>query len=271
MRCKAKVRAAACVTPARSPRSSTAAHKEAQALMLDQQNLLTMIGDERFYSSIVQLKIGETHTGGHRQGRADAPGEEPGRARRPAARRREREDPHPPADPLQGREHLPGREDPGRRRLAHALGRRSHLPAEGPAGVPRARSLGHEPERDQVPRRRPAARRSHDSGARRSRNAPWSPSTRPRAEEPEPVAAEAAAAPAEGAAPAAPARPALRRAPAAAAGAPRPRAKPRRARRRKTPLLPRRRAARSSRPRLASSVRRPLREARPAAAGGVSA
>ncbi len=32
-------------------------HKEAQALVLDQQNLLTMVGDERFYSSIVQLKI----------------------------------------------------------------------------------------------------------------------------------------------------------------------------------------------------------------------
>ena len=34
-------------------------HREAQALILDQQNLLTMVGDERFYSSIVQLKIGE--------------------------------------------------------------------------------------------------------------------------------------------------------------------------------------------------------------------
>jgi len=33
-------------------------HKDAQSLILDQQNLLTMIGDERFYSSIVQLKIG---------------------------------------------------------------------------------------------------------------------------------------------------------------------------------------------------------------------
>ena len=32
-------------------------HEEAQPLVLDQQNLLTMIGDERFYSSIVQLKI----------------------------------------------------------------------------------------------------------------------------------------------------------------------------------------------------------------------
>ncbi len=31
----------------------------AQALVLDQQNLLTMIDDERFYSSIVELKIGE--------------------------------------------------------------------------------------------------------------------------------------------------------------------------------------------------------------------
>jgi large subunit ribosomal protein L25 len=32
-------------------------HKDAQALTLDQQNLLTMIGDERFYSSIVQVKM----------------------------------------------------------------------------------------------------------------------------------------------------------------------------------------------------------------------
>ena len=35
-------------------------HKDAQPLVLDQQNLLTMIGDERFYSSIVQLKIDGT-------------------------------------------------------------------------------------------------------------------------------------------------------------------------------------------------------------------
>ncbi len=35
------------------------AHKDAQPLILDQQNLLTMIADERFYSSIVRLKIGE--------------------------------------------------------------------------------------------------------------------------------------------------------------------------------------------------------------------
>src|SRR6266702_5708700 len=34
-------------------------HKDAQALILDQQNLLTMIGDERFYSSIVQVKISD--------------------------------------------------------------------------------------------------------------------------------------------------------------------------------------------------------------------
>src|ERR1700741_118769 len=34
-------------------------HQDAQALVLDQQNLLTVIGDERFYFSIVQLKIGE--------------------------------------------------------------------------------------------------------------------------------------------------------------------------------------------------------------------
>jgi large subunit ribosomal protein L25 len=35
------------------------ARQEAQRLVLDQQNLLTMIGDERFYSSIVRIKIGE--------------------------------------------------------------------------------------------------------------------------------------------------------------------------------------------------------------------
>jgi len=35
------------------------ARQDAQALVLDQQNLLTMIADERFYSSIVRLKIGE--------------------------------------------------------------------------------------------------------------------------------------------------------------------------------------------------------------------
>jgi large subunit ribosomal protein L25 len=35
------------------------AHQDAEALTLDQQNLLTMIADERFYSSILRLKIGE--------------------------------------------------------------------------------------------------------------------------------------------------------------------------------------------------------------------
>ena len=89
--------------------------------------------------------------GGHRQGRADAPGQAPGGARRPAARRREREDPHPPADPLQGRDASPGREDAGRRGLAHARRRRDQLPAEGPARVPASWTVGDEPQRDQVP------------------------------------------------------------------------------------------------------------------------
>jgi large subunit ribosomal protein L25 len=34
-------------------------HREPKSLVLDQQNLLTMIADERFYSSIVQLKVGD--------------------------------------------------------------------------------------------------------------------------------------------------------------------------------------------------------------------
>src|SRR5215467_11156056 len=33
--------------------------EQPRTLILDQQNLLTMIDDERFYSSIVQLKVGE--------------------------------------------------------------------------------------------------------------------------------------------------------------------------------------------------------------------
>jgi large subunit ribosomal protein L25 len=35
------------------------AHQDPQPLVLDQQNLLTMIADERFYSSILRVKIGE--------------------------------------------------------------------------------------------------------------------------------------------------------------------------------------------------------------------
>jgi len=34
-------------------------HQEPRALVLDQQNLLTMISNEKFYSSIVQLKVGD--------------------------------------------------------------------------------------------------------------------------------------------------------------------------------------------------------------------
>jgi large subunit ribosomal protein L25 len=34
-------------------------HQEPRALILDQQNLLTMIDNEKFYSSVVQIKIGE--------------------------------------------------------------------------------------------------------------------------------------------------------------------------------------------------------------------
>ena len=34
-------------------------HQEPRQLILDQQNLLTMIGSEKFYSSIVQLKVGD--------------------------------------------------------------------------------------------------------------------------------------------------------------------------------------------------------------------
>jgi len=126
------------------------AHQDAQALVLDQQNLLTMIADERFYSSIVRLKIGERtqeaiikdvqmHPAKNVVVHVDLQRvveNEPIRIRLPI--------------PLQGRERVARRQDPGRRGIAHARRRRGQQPAEGSAGIPGAGSFGHEPQRDQV-------------------------------------------------------------------------------------------------------------------------
>ena len=89
-------------------------------MVLDQQNLLTMIGDERFYSSIVRLKIGDAtqeaivkdvqmHPAKNLVVHVDLQRVMENEAIRI----------HLP-DSLQGREHFPGREDPGWRRVAHA-------------------------------------------------------------------------------------------------------------------------------------------------------
>jgi large subunit ribosomal protein L25 len=117
-------------------------HKEPRALMLDQQNLLTMIEDERFYSSIVQLKITESgqtqeaiikdvqmHPARHSVVHVDLLRVVPNEKIRIRL-------------PIHFKRH----------RVSSPVGRGSVLPAAGLAGVPRDGSLGHEPERDPVPR-----------------------------------------------------------------------------------------------------------------------
>jgi len=57
-------------------------HKDAQALILDQQNLLTMIGDERFLFIDSAAEDQQRHAAGSdRQRRADASRKECGRSR----------------------------------------------------------------------------------------------------------------------------------------------------------------------------------------------
>ena len=142
-------------------------------ITLDHQKLMTLIDNEKFYSSIIKLDRRRQEAGRDRQGPADAPGAQRHRARRPAARGGDREDPHPPADPLQGRSRFAGREVAGRRGLAPHRRRRSLLPAEGSAGVHRARSLADGAERVEAPVGSAAAGRRHDPGDRQGRT-PWS-------------------------------------------------------------------------------------------------
>jgi large subunit ribosomal protein L25 len=81
--------------------------KDPRAITLNHQKLMTLVDNEKFYSSIINLKS-DRDAGRHRQGPADAPGAQRHRARRPAARRGDGEDPHPHPDPLQGRSRVPG-------------------------------------------------------------------------------------------------------------------------------------------------------------------
>ena len=72
---------------------------------------MTLVDNEKFYSSIINLEGRRQEAGCDRQGPADAPGAQRHRAPRHAARRGDGEDPHPHPDPLQGRGRVPGRED----------------------------------------------------------------------------------------------------------------------------------------------------------------
>ena len=51
-------------------------HPEARALTLSHQKLLIMLENERFYSTILNLKVGERDAGRHPEGRAAAPVQE---------------------------------------------------------------------------------------------------------------------------------------------------------------------------------------------------
>jgi large subunit ribosomal protein L25 len=144
---RARVRAAACVARARSRPSSTAASASRARMALDHQKLLNSWSTTRsFYSSIIN---------------------DQGRRRDPAAIVKDVQM-HPAknavlhvdlqrvletrrsactADPLHGtRRAAPGVKTQGGV-VSHHRRRRGHLPAEGPAGVPRGRHLGNDAER----------------------------------------------------------------------------------------------------------------------------
>jgi large subunit ribosomal protein L25 len=227
------------------------AHQDAQPLILDQQNLLTMIADERFYSSIVRLKIGDStqeavikdvqmHPAKNLVVHIDLQRvveNERIRIRLPIH--------------FKGESVSPGVKSQG--------GVVSHMRADVevsclPKDLPEFLEL--DLAQMNLNETKFLADIPLPNGVTipelTQRNAPVVSIHAPRAEEPEPVAAEAAAVPAEGAVPAAAGAPGA--APAAGAAPGTPAGTPRRATRRRTPLRPRRKprparrkAARSSR------------------------
>ena len=139
--------------------------KEPRAITLDHQKLMTLIDNEKFYSSIINSKVGDVTQAAIVKDLQMHP------ARNAIVHvdmqrvLRDREDPHPHPDPLQGRGCLAGREGAGRRGVAPHRRRGNLLPAEGPARVHRARSVADEPERDEASVRPAAAGGRHDSRA----------------------------------------------------------------------------------------------------------
>ena len=53
------MRAAACVTRDECRQSCTGAHEEPRAITLNHQKLMTLVDNEKFYSSIINLKVGD--------------------------------------------------------------------------------------------------------------------------------------------------------------------------------------------------------------------
>ena len=168
-RCKAKVRAAACVARARFRPFCMAASSGPQPLVLDQQNLLTMIGkrevlflDRAASTSMASRKrrssrtcrcirraMSVVHVDLQRVVENEAI-----RLRLPIH--------------FKGEAAAPGVKSQGGIVSHMRAGRRGHMPAEGSAGVSRDRSVGDEPERDAVPVRYSSAAGCHHPGARPS-------------------------------------------------------------------------------------------------------
>ena len=84
-----------------------------------------MLENERFYSTILSLKVGDQTQAAILKDVQRHPVQERDRAHRLSAGRGEREDPHQHSAALQGRGGFAGRQDPGRHRVAHAQRGRS--------------------------------------------------------------------------------------------------------------------------------------------------
>ena len=119
-------------------------------ITLDHQQLLTLIDKEKFYSSIISVNVDaqpqpaivrdvQMHPARNAVVHVDLQ----------RVVENEKLKIHLPIH-FKGEAVAPGRQDPGRHRLAPDAGRGDQLPAGGSAGIPRARSVGHESQRDAV-------------------------------------------------------------------------------------------------------------------------
>ena len=123
-------------------------HSDARALTLSHQKLSIMLENERFYSTILSLKVGDETQAAILKDVQRHPFKNAVAAHRFSTSRREREDPHQHSAALQGRGDFAGRQIPGRPRLAHAQRSRSRVLAQGPAGIHRGRHFGTVAQRE---------------------------------------------------------------------------------------------------------------------------
>ena len=85
------------------PAFSTAGIASRADSSLDHQNLLTLLDNERFYSTILSVKVGDQTQAAILKDVQRHPAKQPDPAHGSAARAGEREDPHPHPAALQGR------------------------------------------------------------------------------------------------------------------------------------------------------------------------